>query len=161
MGASPDRSYEIIRPQGTVMPPDARDLSLTQLDTILAHLPIFEQPSFSAGTWSSAEGQIPYWSNSPEVEAFLDTLYRERFLVTFDWVAWSGEAQRYIAGGDAALANADLTTLRMLLSAHIRADRFIECTIGSLAAEGHIAAVLRRLKQIRDEIAAQESSNGS
>lgn len=144
----------------SLMSSEPASLTLSQLDAILAYLPTFEQPGFSAGTWSSAEGQIPCWSNSAEVEALLDTLYRERFLVNFDWVAWSGEAQRYIAGGDEALASADLTTLRMLLSAHIRADRFIECTIGSLAAEGHITAVLRRLKQIRDEIAAQESNNG-
>lgn len=141
------------------MPTEPSTLSHSQLDAILAHLPIFERPGFSAGQWRGAEGHIPSWSNSPEVEAFLDTLYRERFLVNFDWVAWSGEAQRYIAGGDEALATADLETLRKLLSAHIRADRFIECTIGSLAAEGHIAAVLRRLKQIRDALAAQESNN--
>ena len=47
-----------------------------------------------------------------------------------------------------ALASADLLTLRKLLTTHIRADRFTEGHLES----GHITAILRQLKQIRDAL---------
>ncbi|HMQ29469.1 MAG TPA: DUF6508 domain-containing protein [Chloroflexaceae bacterium] len=140
------------------MPPDAPDLSLTQLDAILAFLPIFERQGYSFGEWHAPEGVFPYWDASPEASAFVATLYREQFITPFDWVSWMPEVQRYVEGWDTALATADLASLRKLMTAHMRADRFSEGTLAAQFESGHITAVLRRLKQIRDAVAARESS---
>ena len=130
----------------TATPPD---LSPAQLDAILAYLPIFAQPGFVFGAWHTPEGQFPFWTASHEVRAFLTVLHHEQFITPFDWVNWAKEAQRYRTGGDTALATADLTTLRKLLTAYVRADRFAEGTLAARFEEGHITAILRRLQQIR------------
>ncbi len=93
-------------------------------------------------------GFFPFWAQSPEA------LYRERFIVPFDWGGWADEARRYTEGGEAALATADRATLRKLLTTYVRADRFAAGTLAAQFQSGQIAAILRRLRQIRDELAA-------
>jgi len=39
-----------------------------------------------------------------------------------------------------------------LLTAHVRGDRFVEGHLASVFESGHITAILRRLKQIREEM---------
>ena len=131
-------------------------LSPQQLDRILAFLPIFERPGYAFGAWDVPTGHLPSWSPAPEVSDFLDTIYDTRFLVALDWEAWSEEAHRYINGGASALAEADLLTLRKLMTAHLGADRFIEGTLADLLKTGHIPLVLRRLRQIRDGLPSDE-----
>lgn len=79
------------------------------------------------------------------------TLYEQKIIIVFDWTSWGDEVKRYQAEPE-ALARANLLTLRKLLTAHIRADRFVEGRLASVLESGHIAAILRRLKQIRDEM---------
>ena len=50
----------------------------------------------------------------------------------------------------AALAAADFDTVRRLLTLHVRADRFNAGHLGAVARSGHLAAVLRRLRALRD-----------
>lgn len=125
-------------------------LSPQQLDRILAFLPIFERPGYSFGEWRAERGVFPFWDSSPEADAFVQALYDEQFIIPFDWGSWAEEARRYTEGGAAALAEADLTTLRKLLTAYVRADRFSGGTLASVFQSGQITAVLRRLQQIRD-----------
>lgn len=110
------------------MTPEAPNLTSARIDAVLAFLPEFEQPDLSAGTWRGGAGQFPYWDPNPHVQAFVQTLYDTEFVFSFDWGAWSDEAHRYTAGGAAALADADLLTLRRLLTSYVRADRFSEGT---------------------------------
>lgn len=42
-------------------------------------------------------------------------------------------------------------TLRKLLTAHVRADRFSEGHLASVLESRHITAMLRRLKRIREQ----------
>ena len=51
-----------------------------------------------------------------------------------------------------SLETADLTTLRKLLTTHVRADRFSEGHLAGVLQSGHIVAVLRRLRKIRDQL---------
>lgn len=126
-----------------------------QLDAILAFLPIFERPGYSFGEWRIQRGFFPHWDASPEAIAFVQALYDEQFITPFDWGSWSEEARRYTEGGDAALATADLDTLRKLITSYVRADRFSEGTLAAMFQNGHITALLRRLKQIRATMIAE------
>ncbi|NTU82667.1 MAG: hypothetical protein HGA45_25400 [Chloroflexales bacterium] len=126
-----------------------------QLDALLAFLPLFERPGYSFGEWQIQRGVFPFWAESPEVAAFIQAIHREQFIAPFDWVSWAEEARRYTEGGDEALATADLDTLRKLITAYVRADRFSEGTLASLFQNGQITAVLRRLKQIRATMIAE------
>jgi O-acetyl-ADP-ribose deacetylase len=51
-----------------------------------------------------------------------------------------------------AIAGADLLTLRKLLTAHVRGDRFTEGHLAAVLEKGHILAILKRLEQIRAEL---------
>ena len=127
------------------------EIGLQQIDAILKYLPLFEKQDYQCGQWVEQEGQFPYFSFSPEVDEFIDTLYKQDMIIPFDWRSWSEEAERYQTDPK-ALEAADLLTLRKLLTAHIRGDRFVEGHLASVFESGHITAILRRLKQIREEM---------
>ncbi|NCC36373.1 MAG: hypothetical protein EOM24_30825 [Chloroflexia bacterium] len=136
------------------MTPHPPPLRRAQLDALLAFLPIFAQPGYIFGEWHADPGVLPFWSQSPEVAEFIQVLYHQQFLITFDWVTWAAEAQHYDEDGGAALATADLDTLRKLMTAFVRADRFSEGTLAARFQSGQITAILRRLQQIRETMAA-------
>lgn len=130
-------------------------ITLEQLDAVLRFLPVFEQPGYSYGEWVglSDAHRRPYYDSSPEVLAFLQALTREGIVAPFDWMAWSQEADR-LYRDPAALATADLDTLRRLLTSHVRADRYGEGLLADMLEEGHITAILRRLAELRAEMAS-------
>ena len=123
-----------------------------QIDVLLAFLPIFEQEGFHAGRWITEKGYFPYFLSSPEVDRFQHALYDQNIVFSFDWSAW--EEKKYYAENNDALADADLLTLRKLLTAHIRSDRFVEGHFGAVVESGHIAAILRRLQQLRAQMSS-------
>lgn len=125
---------------------DAPDIGPQQLDRVLEFLSIFEGPGYKFGEWSDSG----HFSYSAQVSDWLKTLYAHNILVPFDWMSWKEEAQRY-RSQPGTLQEADLLTLRKLLTAHVRADRFTEGHLASVLESGHITAILRRLKQIRDQ----------
>jgi len=134
------------------------EIGIQQIDAILEYLPVFERMDFQPGQWVEREGQLPYFAFSTEVEGFTHALYQQSIIFPFDWRNWSEEAKRYQSDRD-ALEASDLLTLRKLLTAHVRADRFVEGHLAGLFQSGHIAAILRRLKHIRDGMAGGDSQS--
>ena len=130
----------------------APHVEVQQIDAVLRYLPLFEQEGFSPGDWQTQEGQLPYFASSPEVDAFVQTVYEQGIICTFDWTGWQDEAQRY-RSDPGSLAQADLLTVRKLLTLHVRADRFVEGHLASAFENGQIVAILRRLKHLREEMA--------
>jgi hypothetical protein len=130
------------------------DVGRDQLDAVLAFLPIFERPGYTFGEWITQEGQLPYFDYSADVLAFEKALYNQGIIFAFDWPAWGEEVKRYQSDAQ-ALQRADLLALRKLLTAHVRADRFVEGHLASVLESGHITAILRRLRQIRDAMPAR------
>ena len=122
-----------------------------QIDAVLKYLPIFQEPGYQFGEWHTPEGQSAYFSYKPEVDEFVGTLYKQGLIIQFDWPSWKEEIRRY-RSDPATLAKADLLTIRKLLTAHVRADRFVEGNLASIFREGHLTAILQRLKNIRREI---------
>jgi hypothetical protein len=123
-----------------------------QLDAILRFLPIFERPNYVFGEWQYPQGRFPYCLTSSDVNDFDKVLYEQRIVIPFDWPSWQEEAFRYHSDPD-ALETADLLTLSKLLTTHVRKDRFAEGHLASMLECGHITAILRRLKAIREEMA--------
>lgn len=126
-------------------------LSAAQMDVILEYIPRLEAPDFSPGEWQGGAGQMPYFRDSDTVSDFRRALSQQGVLIVFDWPAWQTEAERYMQDPQ-ALAAAPLIDLRRLLTTHIRADRFHEGHFASVVEDGHILAILRRLRQIRAEM---------
>ncbi len=137
---------------GAIIEDTAQEVRPGQIDAVLKYLPIFEGGDFEPGEWLTREGCFPNFLYSPEVNDFIQTLYEQGIIYVFGWTSWKEEAERYQSDLN-SLAGADLLTLRKLLAAHVRADRFVEGHLASVFESGHITAILRRLKQIRDKMA--------
>jgi O-acetyl-ADP-ribose deacetylase len=78
-------------------------------------------------------------------------LYKHHWVIPFDWPAWHQEAVRY-RENRGMISGADLETLRKLLTTHVREDRFAEGHLSSAFKSGEIVAILRRLKELREEV---------
>jgi hypothetical protein len=130
---------------------DVPEVGPHQLDALLRFLPIFEQPGYVFGEWHSSEGQFPYYSMHREATEFIHALYDQQVVFSFDWSSWQREAERFVSDPE-ALETADLLTLRKLLTTHVRRDRFVEGHLAGMMECGHVAAILRRLGKIREQI---------
>ena len=135
---------------------DPTHVTPEQIDAVLGFLPLFEQPGVVFGEWQTPQGQMPYYAPSRQVLDFVQALYDEHLIVVFDWGAWQEEVERYRSDPQ-ALAEADLLTVRKLLTAHVRKDRFVEGHLGSVFESGHMTAILRRMREI---VAPQERNLG-
>jgi hypothetical protein len=128
----------------------AQPISKDQIKAIIHFLPIFTSEGFQFGHWTSEKGVFPYFTLSREAHAFYKTLYDNGWIIPFDWGSWQEEAVRYV-NNETLLKEADLETLRKLLTTHVRKDRFCEGHLDYMFECGHITAILERLQQLETE----------
>ena len=127
-------------------------LTIENIDAVLRFLPIFEADGFTFGEWLPFDGGLPAFSFSEEAGQFIDALYHNNWVIPFDWCEWQDEARR-ITESPELTRNADLKTLRRLLTLHVRKDRFCEGHLWGMFDEGHLTAILRRLRVLRQDLA--------
>lgn len=123
--------------------------SLADIDAVLALLPAIERPG--------AGWHPPWYGSRVEVARLQEALVRHGFMVPFDTSAWEREAERY-RRDLAALADAPLADIIKLVTMHLRADRFVGGHFAAVVASGEMAAILRRLAALRDELAGRGAS---
>jgi hypothetical protein len=127
-------------------------ITAEQIDAILPFLERFEAVEFSAGTWKMPEGQFPHFDFEKIVNEFIHSLYESGWVTpAFDWTEWQQTAQEFV-DSPKKIEKADATTIQKLLTTHCRADRFCEGHLASMFENGHIVALLRQLKAIRETI---------
>lgn len=137
---------------------DPPDLA-KRIDALLAFLPLME--SRVAGEWQGGDRRpdgtftAPWMSYSTGVLDFIRACGQGGWLQPFDWNAWLPEADRYYRA-PATLSTAGVETIQKLLTLHVRRDRFVEGHLAVMIEGGHIAAILRRLAQIREQSAAED-----
>jgi hypothetical protein len=117
------------------------------IDAALAFIALLSEPDFTFGEWRTPEGQFPQYIFSPEASRLIDAL--SKLIIVFDWPAWSEEANTLMED-PAALAKADLPTLRKLITTHLRAERFNEGHLAGQFENGHLLAALQRLKELKE-----------
>jgi hypothetical protein len=123
---------------------DVRLPSLADIDAVLAHLPALERCD---------PRQHPPWRGAPPAVAQLQqALAHHGFQIGFDQAAWQAQAEAYHRD-HSTLAGASLLDLCKLLTLHLRADRFNGGHFVAVVQSGLIAAILRRLHSLRDELA--------
>ncbi|OWK45501.1 DUF6508 domain-containing protein [Fimbriiglobus ruber] len=123
-----------------------------EIDAILPFLDRFEAAGFSVGSWKMSEGQFPQFSFEEVVLEFHQALYDNGWVTpAFDWIEWQHSAQEFVESSK-KIENADATTIQKLLTTHCRADRFCEGHLASMLENGHVVALLRRLKAIRSRM---------
>jgi hypothetical protein len=122
-----------------------------QIDAILAFLPEFERNDFVASRVEIRPGCFPFHVYAEEVEQFLSALYENGFVSRFKWSDWQEEARQYFAQPE-LLRTADIQVIRKLITLHVRKERFCEGHLSVMIKSGHIAALLRRLKELRTQM---------
>ncbi len=132
---------------------DAPEIGPEQLDAVLKFLPLLQD---NFGEWSARPGHFPVFLYSQPVNDFVQTLYRQGIIFVFDWTSWKERAERYIAD-PGSLADADLLTLRKLLTTHVRSDRFVEGHVAGVLKSGHVTDILERMQQLRDAMVRGDS----
>ena len=123
-------------------------ISKQDIEQLLTFLPYFleehEFGKWEGGKTESGSIQMPYIVHSSKVHEFRSLLYDSNFMVVFDWGSW--DEGREIASDPVKVSNVDLLTLRMLMTAIVRNDRFSEGAFLSAIADGLIADILQRLQ---------------
>jgi hypothetical protein len=120
-----------------------------QIDALLPFLDRFEAAGFSPGEMIVKEGQFPFFDYDESAIEFEKALYDQGWIATdFDWPEWQESAEEYVNSPE-KVESADAETIRKLLMTHSRKDRFCEGHMAAMFENGHIVALLRRLKKIR------------
>jgi len=123
-------------------------MTVQSLDRVLAFLPLFEnQDSNLYDVATDLSVSDPYIYTN-KVDEFIKILYSEEFVTSFNWSAWQKEAAKFIEQPK-LLESAELNTLQKLLTTHVRKERFCSGHFAAMIDNGHILAILKRLKQIR------------
>jgi len=123
-------------------------VSVANMDALLRFLPILEAEGFSAGKFTSEPGTLPFYDFNPQVMALVKALYDNNWIdPSFDWVGWH-EGNHYL-NDEEALVDADAMTLQKLFTLIVRQDRFCEGSLGSVVDGGLVAAILRRVRELR------------
>lgn len=127
-------------------------ITTKQIDAILPFLDRFEAVGFSAGSWKMPEGQFPWFDYNKVVTKFHKALYDNDWVTpAFDWGEWQESAKKFV-DLPKKIEKADATTIQKLLTTHSRKDRFCEGHLAAMFENGHIVALLRRLKVIRGKM---------
>ena len=129
---------------------EMRSVTTKQIDSVLPFLERIEDTGFTGGTWHKAPGIMSWFSEDKVVREFRRVLYANGWItpVEFRWTEWQHVASAYVASPD-KVESADAVTIKKLFTTHVRKDRFCEGHLASTFEDGHIAALLRRLKDIR------------
>jgi hypothetical protein len=138
------------------LPPE---VTVEQLDAVLRHLPALEDPEVDFGylvppvRGDNGVITIGYFVESEQVSSLRSDLEGQGIIFPFRWSEWLDEA-KHLYTEPSALQKADLLSLRKLLFLHIRKERFCQGHWVNMLKEGHIAAILRRIQVLRDEMAS-------
>lgn len=96
-------------------------------------------------------------NNNHNMNEMISELYNELsntgFLLVFDWIGWlkENEVFRNLDNDiEELIKKADLETLRKLMTAYIRGDRFNEGLFLKAVSSGKVGIILRRLKEITE-----------
>lgn len=95
-----------------------------------------------------------YRVESREVRKFRKELSDTKFLLVFDWIQWIIENDEFRDINNNlqdTIMNADLDTLRKLMTSYIRGDRFSEGLFIDAILKGHVTNILLRLQELQLE----------
>ena len=129
------------------------EITARNIERVLAFLSVFEDSEARLYEIETKVLTMDPYRYADVVYRFVDTLYREGFVVPFDWPAWQEQAQQ-LMDDPALLVSVDLATLQKLLTTHVRAERFTSGHLAQIIDSGHLRAILRRLQAIHAGMAA-------
>ncbi len=129
---------------------DKNKITKENIEKILEFIPYFEDKNNKFYKLSKTDLLYPRIYDR-KVNEFVKALYDQNIAYSFDWISWEPEAEK-ICNNLEKLKSADLDTLRKLLTLHIRKERFCNGHLAHMIKSGHIIVILKRLKEIADDI---------
>jgi O-acetyl-ADP-ribose deacetylase (regulator of RNase III) len=132
-------------------------ITTKNIDKVLAFLPLFERKELKLYQVRTDISLLDPYVYACEVDNFIQTLYQEGFVVSFDWMAWSKESKRLVKRPE-LLDSVDIATIQKLLTTHVRAERFCSGHIAGMIDNGHILTILQRLAVIRSGMTSVPST---
>lgn len=127
----------------------SHEITREDIEAILRFIPIFETHGYTFGSWDLQEGCMPYAELNDEPSKFISALEKHGWVVRFDWPAWLEESGFDIHSKE-VLKEANLETIRKVITAHVRGDRFCEGHLLTMLEDGYFTALLKRIEQITD-----------
>lgn len=104
--------------------------------------------SVQQNAYYPANGSAGHHHSLDEVEALFEQLNNSGFISTFDWAQWAQTMPQGWQTDANLLNNADVDTLRSLITAHQRIERTSEGHIDALFASGYLDKFFDRLEQL-------------
>ena len=124
-----------------------------RLDELIALIPDLEDHEGSYGEHDicaqAGHVRMGPFIYAPVLDRILSAIHGSGLTVVFDWPSWQEEAER-ICAEPGALENADLDTVRRLITLHLRKERFCEGHLAAVCESGLMLRTLRRLMELRD-----------
>ena len=129
---------------------------LARLEPMLVFLDAFptaEEPGEWRGGDRDAQGvmQMPYFEPNETLNRFTRAVGSNGWLIVADWSPWV-EAASAGAKDPSRFVTATPEELAEALTVYIRADRFSEGTLASVAKSGVLAAIVRRMSVLAEEV---------
>ena len=123
------------------------------IDKVLSFLPYFsDNQKFTKDSCGELENgvlSIPYIDYSDKVLEFLKILYSTDFIVNFNWAKW--DEGREIISNNELIKQSDLLTLRKLLTAIVRNERFCEGVLIDAIENETIRIILESINKLQIE----------
>jgi hypothetical protein len=130
-------------------------LTSKQIDALLPYLDRFTAEGFSVGTWHNPPGVFPWFEFNEAVSEFQQALYDNGWITSsFNWTDWQETAKEYVEKPQ-TIESADAKTIQKLFTTHVRKERFCEGHLAAMFENGHVVALLRRLKEVRENVKAE------
>lgn len=112
-------------------------------------------PHGTIGRWQGGEAnaagviQWPWYEYQPEVDRFVEDMYRAKLVRPVDWMRWAGtpEAQRLMSD-PTAVAGASHDDLIYLLTTILRGERFSDGEIADAYERGTLRAIAERAQAL-------------
>ena len=128
------------------------------LDAVAVFVERFDEDDFEAGAWSPSETSedgvmtLPHWVASETVLEWHDALYKHNVILMFEWMTeeWR-ECMRGFDSDPSGLETADLETVRKVLTAISRSDRFCEGSMNECFKSGLAQAATQRLAAFAED----------
>jgi len=133
------------------------NITRKNIDAVLVFIPLFKSRDTELYKIDTETSFLDPYQYSKDVDSFINTLYQESFVISFDWTAWQDEAKRFV-DNPKLLNLADISTLQKLLTTHVRKERFCSGHLAGMINTGHILAILKRLKAIRADMVIENAN---
>ncbi len=91
------------------------------------------------------DGEQCFRQEHESIGRFVELAYEDDWVIGFDWTSW--DEGREIAADLARVASADMLTIRKLITALVRNERFFEGALQDAYDRGLITAIILRIQE--------------